>query len=243
MAAETITSIRMSYMSMAAAAAAQAGLSAIFEGSTSATDVALLCDVMATTDFVQLLPAGPSMQLTVRHGIGLRVALLVTDAKANLALDIPSVAASAALEATQVQYAIQAVGLPNEVQADILKAAPATGPLTPDSFAGLQAVLTQILPDHLKTLPPAPDSSEFGTYTVGQVSPTISRFERARLINKAMQAIAGGNSLRAALAVAGADPDVTRLVYAQMAGLSDTTIDAPPAADRQQAANLWLSGD
>jgi hypothetical protein len=55
--------------------------------------------------------------------------------------------------------------------------------------------------------------------------------------------IAGGNSLRAALAVAGADPDITRLVYAQMAGLSDANQDAAPAADKQSAANLWLSGD
>jgi hypothetical protein len=243
MADETITSVRMTYMAMSAAAAAKIGLSAIFNASVNVSDMALFCDVMATTDFVQILPAGGAGQVVVRHGIGVRVALMAVNVKADVSLDLPSVAASAALEGTELQYEVQALGLPASVQAAIIAAAPSTGPLTPQAFAGLQQVLTDLLPKYLKTVPTTAPSTSFSPYSVGQININMDRLVRAGLINKAMQAIAGGNSLRAALGMTGADPDVTRLVYAEMAGLTDGTADSLPATDKQQAANLWLSGN
>ncbi len=243
MATETITSIRLSYMTTSAAAAAKAGMGAIFKTSVNANDVALLCDVLALTDYIQPLPDDGDESQDERHAIGLRVALMVVNAKATLDLDFPTVAASAAIEGTQVQYEVQTYGLLPKTLASIIEATPNTGPLTPDMFATLQDVLTNQLPAYLQTLKTTVDSSLLTSYTVGNVSLNMDRFVRARLINRAMTAIAGGNTLRAALAVPGADADITRLVYAQMAGLSDANQDTPPASDKQSAANLWLSGD
>jgi hypothetical protein len=240
---ETITSIRLCYLTTSAAAAASAGLASIFKTSVNVNDVALLCDVMALSDFAQPLGTVGNVLSVQRHAIGLRVALMVLNAKANLSLDFPSVAASAAIDGTKVQYEVQTYGLVAGTVADVISAMPGTGPLTPDMFVALQNVLTVELPAYLKTLGATVNSSQLSNYTEGSVSLNMDRFARARLINKAMLAIAGGNTLRQALAVAGADPDVTRLVYAEMANLTDANLDTAPATENQQAANLWLGGN
>lgn len=152
------SSFRIASEQVSVTVAAKLDVAAVFKGSTSFSDKGFVFDAVAYADAYNQDPSAPIVM--TRWGSGMRVAVRLSDVKADVAGGFGAVAASAQLGLGKAQYEILGLGLGLDALVTILAELPAMGEFGVDAYAKLTTsvynALRTYITDHRDDLIPVP---------------------------------------------------------------------------------------
>lgn len=219
--------------------AAAAKVSPIFEGESTSSSRAVYFDAATYIDKFRDVPLdGPGITRT-RWGVGLRIALKITNFDAKMKAGLGIIAASAELGLTTVKYHIQGLGLGVQGLGWVLSGFPAFGSFDAEAYGRIKtdviAKLALFLQEHSDDLTPQ-------AYAVDLTSGLDTDYVmEARSVLFAMNRIRDRKPLDEALEIGSNHFDlvIVRRVYNEIA--LGTPSDQKPADWAKKRAEEWLS--
>lgn len=246
-ASEVLTRLQLTFCASSIAVAAKLQLGNIFSGGTNVEGKAIFYDAVATTDFeAEALDPNGDVLYTVRHGIGLRLALKAINLKVDTNLSYSMVAAQARGLGAEVFYEVQGIGIPPEIVKSLLGAMATFGPLTETSYTRLDHVLRVELPDYLADEGKPLTTTEYIVVPRDSGDPFLAQ---SRAFNVGISQIARGRSLSKALRAVSEDETLADGVgrflllyaYSKFAGITDPASTVSPSAAVINRAKAWLT--
>lgn len=252
------TEMSVAMYSATASAAGRLEISGMFELDANAASKVLFLEATVKPDDQQeayeMVDGQKVVQYVVRRAFGLRIAIQVASWDVNSSLSISKVVAKSQVKGQSIQYCVETLGLPQDLEHEILQAVGVAGLLDESSFRKLRALVTETLPAYLRLKPAAnPDRAKgeraplrFVDFRV-PVESSSTTFDFARSVHFAMTHLARGDSLAQAKDALRGSPlardvgkDIVEHMYAKYGGtLPSKEKDAPPA-DAVSAARKWL---
>lgn len=254
-----MTEMSVSMYSSSASAASHLQIGKVFESDASMDAKVLFLEAVVKTDYSEAayeeVNGQKVIQYYVRRAFGVRIAVQVQGWSANTTLSLSSVAAKAQVSGQSVQYYIETLGLPDWLEAEVVKAVGISGPLDENGYRKLRALMTETLPAYLRRTPAEnPDLSkgerpplQFDDYRL-PVDSSTDTFSLPRSVNFAMTHLARGDSLKQAkdalrggsAAMQDVSHDITEQIYAKYAGISPDKDGEVPPQDSVMKARRWL---
>lgn len=246
---EQLTRFQVSFSATSIDVAANLNLGSIFSSTASYGEKAIFFDAVANTDYYGAsYDQNGKLLYSVRHGIGVRLAVRASNLKNQNNLSYAGVAAQARFSGATVAYQVQGIGIPPSLVQKMLGAVPTLGNLTDESrFLAIDKLLRQSLPDYL-------ESSETLTTSAYPVVPpderSVSLISSHRALNFAMTQIARRVSLAQALDLLKHDDAlhqssdarfVVLYTYSKIAGITDPTSTLVPSDTAHARAYAWVS--
>ncbi len=244
---ETLTRLQLTFCSTSLAVAARLQLGSIYSGSTNVEGKAIFYDAVATTDFeAEAVELNGDVLYTVRHGIGLRLAMKAINLKVDTNLSYSMVAAQARGLGAEVFYEVQGIGIPPEIVKSLLGAMPTLGPLNETSYTRLDHVLRVELPDYLADEAKPLTTTEYIVVPRDSGDPFLAQ---SRAFNVAISQIARGRSLSKALRAVSEDETLAGgagrflflYAYSKFTGTADPASTVGPSAAAINRAKAWLN--
>lgn len=226
----------LAFRSMSMKAAADIKASSIFSSTFGAQGLAFTLDAIADYG----TPTEQEINGTryeKRRGVGVRIALRMTEIKGRAAFTFAAVAAQAELGRAKVHYRVEGIGLDTATIAALLDV-PIEQSFSAQTYLKIQAVIGK-LAKHLKD-----PALEPGEYSVPLPPPSdLGDASRARTVNYAMAKIAQRVPLTDALHLAehvhGLDAGGISVVYATYVG-DQVDDEGAPKVSLAVGARHWL---
>jgi hypothetical protein len=256
----TISQMSLAMYSSSGDAASRLEIAGMFDIGANAKTRVLFLEALVRSDdedaAYEMQGSRRVTQYIVRRGFGIRIVMQVAGWSGETSLSVSSVAAKSQVEGQSVQYTVETLGLPDELEREVLDAVGVTGPLNEKSFVKLRLLITQTLPAYLRRTPAdAPDAAKGEREPLGlaeyrvPVETSSETVDVARSIHFAMTHIARGDSLarakealRAGSALLTAvGSDVIEDIYQKHAGIGRAQEQMTPPADAVNAARSWLN--
>lgn len=254
-----MTEMSVSMYSTSATAASRLKLGKVFETDIDTTAKVLFLEALVKTDFndsaYEEIDGRKVVQYYVRRAFGVRIALQVQGWSVSTSLSLSSVAAKAQVSGQSVQYYVETLGLPDWLEAEVVKAVGIAGPLDENGFQKLRALMTVTLPAYLRRTPAEnPDLEkgqrlplQFDEYRLPADS-SDDTFSLPRSINFAMTHLARGDSLQQAkealrdgsAVLQEVSGDVIEQIYAKYAAISPDKDGEVPSQGAVMKARRWL---
>jgi hypothetical protein len=249
----------VSMYSTSADAASKLKISDMFDLDTSKTTRVLFLEALVRNsdedEAYEMDGDTKVVQYLVRKAFGVRITLQVSGWSAETSLSISSVAAKAQVEGQSVQYHVETLGLPEELEDEVIEAVGITGPLNENSFVALRKLVTELLPQYLRKRPAKnPDASrgersplKLVEYRV-PIEDGADSFDVPRSIHYAMTHLARGDTLaqakealRGSALARGVGSEVVEEIYRKYGGISPSQDRVTPPPDSVMVARRWLN--
>jgi hypothetical protein len=241
-----ITQFQISFFATSVDVAAKLSLGSIFSVSGNFGAKAIFYDVAAATDFyAEQSTDNGSVLYGVRQGIGVRLALMAKNLKAESSLSYAGLAAQAKVSRAEVSYEVQGIGIPPTLIKEMLGAIPVQGSLENEvNYTKLNTFLTMTLPDFLAKPENKLTVSEY--IVIPRARTVGSATAYAKSINFAVNMLLERRSLAEALKwlselkeITGIDRYMVVLVYAQFMGVSDEHSKETPSDEVYRKVRDW----
>jgi hypothetical protein len=219
--------------------AAKLNIASIFGGSVNYNDKAYYFDAAAYTDKLKEGVLGDTVVFATRWGVGLRIALRVSDIKTELSGNFGAVAAAVELGAAKARYEIRGLGLGIDGLVIVLDSLSTLADFNYDTYYKVNTQVLKNLADYIRankaTLKAVPIAAALTKPL--EVDPVV----QGKSVLYAVTMIKDRRSLGDALrqGTANYDEQVIRRVYQTIIG-EDVTDTTPIADEPRQRAQAWL---
>jgi hypothetical protein len=224
--------------SIMVSAAAKLQIGSIFGGATSGKEQGFYFDAIAFTDEYEQGSLGDKVIFATRWGIGIRIAIRVSEMKTDFSFNLGAIAAAVQLGAARAQYEILGLGMGVDGLTIVLDNVAPISDFTYETYLAVKEKVVKGLSDYIKqnsaTLSPQP-------IAVGISQPVDADFmTQAQSVVYAMKRISKSKSLKDAIDQAGTrlSSGVIRRTYKEIVGdIPDTD---EPSSTAEGRADKWL---